>query len=74
MQKLVVDASLPEKLRGVMQTVLLCDEAGEVIGKYVPEMARFEPPPLSREELRRRIDEPGGRTLAEILADLEKRS
>ncbi len=72
MQKFVVDASLPEKLRGVMQTVLLCDEAGEVMGKYVPEMARFEPPPMSREELRRRIDESGGRTLAEILAGLEK--
>ena len=38
-------------------------------------MARaYLPPQFSKEEIERRINEPGGRSLGEIMVDLEKRS
>ena len=71
MQKVSVDSSLPEKLLDFSESVILCDAEGVVIGKFVPDTTRFIPP-MSSEELQRRLQEPGGRTLSDILAGLEK--
>ncbi|MBX9584868.1 MAG: hypothetical protein K2X87_31575 [Gemmataceae bacterium] len=76
MPQLVVDATLHEKLGLYPGPVRLVDAAGNVLGVFTPTpgvVDGLEPPPLPEEELRRREAEPGGRTWAEIRADLEKR-
>jgi len=78
MGHIVVDAALPQKLLTCNQPLILCDPSGRVLGRFVPEQfAAYAPkdlkPQISEEELRRREQEVGGRTLAEIMADLEKR-
>ena len=55
-----------------------CDESGHTLGYFKPlenrELYRtVEVPELSEDEIERRLKEGKGRTLAEILADLEKR-
>lgn len=72
MERIVVDSELPSKLPAVMRPVELCDPAGRILGTYTPELDDVEPP-IAEEELRRRENEPGGRSLREILADLENR-
>lgn len=74
MRRIVVDASLPKILPHIPDTVELCDAAGNVIGVYTPHPSAFDntEPEISEEELRKREAEPGGRSLSEILADLEK--
>jgi len=58
--------------------VEICDESGNVLGYFSPKGDRslYEgiEVPISEEELDRREKEGGGRTLAEILADLENRA
>ena len=75
MKRVVVDGSLPVKLPHIPEPVELCDAAGNVLGVYTPDRAGFDglDPEITEEELDRRESEPGGRTLPEILADLEKR-
>lgn len=72
MSQVTIDAPLSEKLRALASSVELVDAAGRVLGRYIPETVDSEPP-MSAEELERRRKEPGGRSLAEIQADLEKR-
>ena len=56
----------------------VCGPSGKVLGHFVPAIAPSEyagvEPPVSEEELDRREREGGGRPLAAILADLEKRA
>ncbi len=77
MTRIVVDPVTLAKLEGVCQTVELCDAAGRVIGHFVPALDRSKHPDMepriSTEELDRRLQAGGGRPLADILADLEKR-
>lgn len=73
MPRLLITELVPETLRALTHPVELVDEAGVVLGQYVP-TACVREPQLSREELERRLAEPGGRTLAEIMTDLEKRA
>ena len=76
MSRIIVDAALLSKLVGVHQPVELCDEAGRLVGRFTPAIvlppSALEPR-VTEEELRRRLAAGGGRTLAEILADLEGR-
>jgi hypothetical protein len=78
MTKIVVDRVVWERLASVKEPVQLCDEQGRVFGCFTPaaEQPPFEwgRPQISEEELQRRAQGQGGRTLAEILADLEKRA
>jgi hypothetical protein len=78
MTRIIIDAALRSKLDNLLQAVELCDESGRVLGRYVPllEPSMYEglEPQISDEELQRRKQQGGGRTLAEILADLEKRA
>ena len=72
-----IDAQTLERLRTVAGAVELCDEDGHVVGYFRAACGaqRYpEPPPLPPEELQRRLASPNGRTIAEILADLEQRS
>jgi hypothetical protein len=70
MPKLTIDATLPEKLLALTYPVELIDLQGRVVGRYTPTRG----PQISEEEIQRRKSQEGGRTLAEIMADLEKRS
>jgi hypothetical protein len=78
MTKLIVEESLRKKLINLDEEVELCDETGHSIGFFYPRGPREAklPPgfesPYSDEELQRRMNEPGGHTLAEIWAELDK--
>jgi ATP-dependent RNA circularization protein (DNA/RNA ligase family) len=77
MSELTVDLATSTKLRQVRERVEIRDQAGELIGYFMPRVDRllYESVeiPISEEELRRRAQKGGGRTLVEILADLERR-
>src|SRR5262245_13880260 len=76
--KLVLDESLRHKLNGLTEPVEVCDPTGHTVGHFVPASLYHQllydglESPISEEELQRRLQEPGGRTLAEIMADLER--
>jgi hypothetical protein len=74
MSELIVDSVTLNKLREINECVEIRDEAGELIGHFTPLVDRrlYESVeiPISEEELRRRAQKRGGRTLAEVLADL----
>lgn len=76
MGRLIVDATLPEKLPGLTQPVELCDPTGRVLGRYIPQvdLADYEPlePQVSDEELQRRKQSAEWYTTAEVLAHLRK--
>ena len=77
MTKLIVDATLPEKLPGLISPVELCDANGRILGRYFPQLdpAEYdlEPPPLNEEELARRLSSNERRyTTAEVLEYLRK--
>jgi hypothetical protein len=76
MQKVPVNAELPQKLLRLMHPAELIDDNGEVVGMFQPNLSRYQglEPQVSEEELDRREQEGGGRTLAEILRDLGLRS
>jgi hypothetical protein len=78
MTKLMVDETLPGRLAGLECPVELCDASGRVVGAFIPAALHTfydeMEPQISEEELNRREREGGGRTLDEILADLEKRA
>ncbi len=78
MTKMVIDASTSEALRKVDAQIELFDEYGLPLGIFTPvdkkDLYRYVEVPYTEEELRRLAEQKGGRTLAEILADLEKRS
>jgi hypothetical protein len=77
MNRIVSDASLPEKLARLENTVELCDPSGRVLGMFVPridpEEYEFLDPDVSEEELDRRQNSTERRyTTAEVLAHLKK--
>lgn len=75
MSRITIDATLSAQLRSATGPVELCDGTGEVLGQYVPRAGGAAPrPQISDEELARRKQHRGGRSLVEILADLEKRA
>lgn len=73
MTRIVVTDALRNLLPDLSRPVEFCDQNGQVLGRFVPEVSVFvgqEPPPLSAEELKRRLSEPRY-TTAEVLAYLE---
>lgn len=78
MVKLTVDQDTRTKLYDLRERLQLCDESGRVLGYFQPvvDPSDYEgvDSQVSQEELNLRSREGGGRPLAEILADLEKRS
>jgi hypothetical protein len=77
MSKVVLNGDVMDKLGRLYYTVELCDEAGRVLGRFVPalDISEYEPltPEISKEELERRKHSKEKRyTTAEVLAHLEK--
>lgn len=72
MELVVNDPTTVQQLRQAQSPIQLVDGVGNVIGHFVPALPAPPGPPLSDEELRRLDAQPGGRHLAEILADLER--
>jgi hypothetical protein len=74
MIQIILDAALRVKLHDLSVPLELCDESGRVLARVVPVLdeSQFEPfvPPISVEELQRRIQEPDYST-AEVLRFLE---
>jgi hypothetical protein len=78
MTQVVVDPTLRAKLNGFADKVELVDESGETLGYCLP-AAEYNrllyasiKVPFTDEDIERRMQEKGGRSLAEIMADLEK--
>lgn len=75
MDKIRIDAATRDKLSQFREEVHLVDDEGLVLGTFrplnVPPYDESLIPPMSREELERRLSQPGGRTLDEILKDLK---
>lgn len=78
MTQLTIDQALGQRLLSAEGPVELHDETGKLVGYFSPavdpELYQGVDSPLSEEELRRREQSGGGRTLAEILRDLESRA
>ncbi|HTQ41084.1 MAG TPA: hypothetical protein VMJ32_19015 [Pirellulales bacterium] len=78
MDKLTVDPTTVAKLADLHFAVELCDASGQVLGWFQPAMTPEKyadlDVPFTDEELEAADNEEGGRTLKEILADLERRA
>ncbi len=78
MSKLLLDDTLKAKLNGLTEPIEVHDAAGQTVGHFLPaglyHQLLYEGVecPVSEEEIQRRLQEPGGRALTEILADLER--
>jgi hypothetical protein len=76
MSRVIVDESLRSKLNGFNEEVELCDESGKTLGHFLPPdvyrefLVAWSEAHTTDEELERRMNEPGGRTLAEIWKSL----
>ena len=79
MTTVIVDKELRDKLNGFEHEVIFCDESGRPVGRFLPESeymkmlyerARHM---VTDEELDRAEKESGGRSLAEILNDLQRK-
>jgi hypothetical protein len=71
MTTLILDKDTIRRMNNLAEELRICDESGQTLGRFIPE--RRIASPYSDEELDAIEKEPGGRTLAEILHDLEKR-
>jgi len=69
---MIVDPALQAKLATAGRTIELCDNSGRILGHFIP-FGGLEPK-VSEEELDRRQQQGGGRSLKSILLDLEKRA
>jgi hypothetical protein len=76
MDHIVVDDSFTKQLPGATVPCIVFDSAGKRLGYFTPEVAATSylgvEPSVSDEELNRREQAGGGRTLREILKDLDK--
>jgi hypothetical protein len=77
MKSIVVDEAVSTQLRQTNHTIDVCDGKGVLLGRFVPALdadakARTQPS-ISEEDLDRRERAGGGRPLAHILADLDRR-
>jgi hypothetical protein len=78
MGKVTLDPELRAKLNGLDEQIEVCDESGRTLGHYLPAdlyeelfyAALAAESPHSKEELKRRHRETGGRSLAEIWKSL----
>lgn len=75
MSRIIVDIQTRSKLLNLTQPLDLCDESGRLLGVFTPlsdlEAAERARPPITEEELARRLHEPDYST-QEVLAYLEK--
>jgi hypothetical protein len=78
MSNFVLDLDTAQKLRDAGQCLELRDPKGVVVGYFRPAVApedyRKYDKPFTKEELDRFANEPGGRSLDEIMRDLRGRA
>jgi hypothetical protein len=72
MNRIIVDATTAMKLASVRKTAEVYDMYGKVLGRFV--LAKRPEPQISQAEIERRERAAGGRSLKEIMADLEQRT
>jgi hypothetical protein len=76
MSGITIDADTVAKLKSVREMVELRDDAGRIVGHFLPGPPRDANGqiivPISEEELERRSQERGGRSLKDIMNDLSK--
>ena len=76
MTKVFLDATLDSRFRNVDEAEL-CDQSGRTLGRFLSEQVyrrlRYDwaNAQVTDEELQRRFQQPGGRSLAEIWARLQ---
>lgn len=73
MTRLILDHETLARIGPFDKPLQICDETGHLLGFFQPLDPKDLEPTISREEIERRRQETGGRTLAEILRDLEGR-
>ena len=76
MSIVITDTTLVQKLVQASGMVEVRDANGNFLGTFAPPFGKLPPgvrSPFTEEEIERRRGQPDGRTLAEILRDLEKR-
>lgn len=77
MTKITIDSGRVAKLKDVREMVELRDEAGRIVGHFLPGPPRDENGqiicPYSEEEIELLGQQTGGRSLNDIFADLDRR-
>jgi hypothetical protein len=73
MTRIIIDKAMLAKLHNLTEYLEVCDESGKRLGFFSPAVEESLDVPFSEEELDRFDREPGGRSLAEILRDLESK-
>ncbi|MCI0684244.1 MAG: hypothetical protein L0Y71_19210 [Gemmataceae bacterium] len=77
MSTIILDADLRAKLNGLSERIDVRDEAGDIVGHFLPTeeyyrlLCKTIEIPYTKEEIARRRAEKGGRTLAEIWKELD---
>jgi len=75
MIRIMVDSVTLTRMEGVSQPAEVCDTSGRIIGHFIPTSGSATlDPGVSEVELDRRQQARGGRSLGEILANLEKQA
>jgi hypothetical protein len=74
MTRLTVDAATLARLGGASSLVEVCDDAGHLLGYFLPVTRNGETPrsPFSDEEIQRRRQQKTGHSLAEVLRTLSR--
>jgi hypothetical protein len=75
MTRIVLDAALAARLKSTHDAIELADPDGAILGHFTPTHAIQKltaKVPFTEEEIKQAKEKRGGRSLAEILADLEK--
>jgi hypothetical protein len=72
--KIVLDQHARAQLHDLKEALQIVDESGRLLGLFTPHVdpALLEPQ-ISNEEIQDRLDQGGGRALADILRDLGMR-
>lgn len=73
MNRITLNAATAHELATASGPVELLDPQGAAVGVFYPSACPGDIP-ISADEVRRRIQQGGGRPLSEIWADLEKRA
>jgi hypothetical protein len=73
MTRILLDASLADRLKASQDALELCHPSGEVVGHFTPIQKPKIAVPFPEDEIKKSKQKTGGRALADILADLEKR-
>ncbi len=80
MNKVILDQATRGKLHNLAEMLEVCDENGRVLGYFSPVIKQDHPlyegaqVPVTDEEVQKLLQQPPGRPLKDVWADLEKRS